>query len=125
MNSFATSRILGRPGLEVIQSLRRFHGEEGSKKIVFLYERTRHLYENKEGYAENEAKTKLKTCCFVAQSAGKKTKAGAFLTKQTPKDLAQRRPKGGPRWRCYNEGENASLGDGPYGRVIRPPRRGE
>ena len=48
-------------------ALGRFQGEGGFKKIVFLYERTRHLYENKERHAQNEAKTKLKTGSFLVK----------------------------------------------------------
>jgi hypothetical protein len=79
-----------RLGMEVILALRRFQGEEGFKKIVFLYERSRYLYENKEGNVQNEAKTKLKTSWFLTQMTRKNPRTGWFLTKRTQKNLALR-----------------------------------
>jgi len=76
-------QIFRRPGMEVLLAVRRFQGKEDFKKTVFLYERTRHLYENKEGHVQNEAKTKLKMSCFLAKTAGKNPKMGCFLTKRT------------------------------------------
>jgi len=82
-------RVPHRPGMGVILALRRFQGEEGFKKIVFLYERSRHLYENKEGDVQNEAKTKLKTNCFLLNGGQTNPRAGWFLTKRTQENLAQ------------------------------------
>jgi hypothetical protein len=71
-------RVFRRPGMEVILALRRFQGEEGFKKIVSLYERSRHLYENKEGDVQNEAKTKLKTHCFLLKRGQTNPRAAGF-----------------------------------------------
>ena len=84
-------QVFRRPGMEVILALRRFQGEEGFKKIVFLYERSRYLYENKEGHVQNEAKTKLKTRSFLVRRAHADPKVACFLTKRSQKNLAQGR----------------------------------
>jgi len=82
MSNFAASQVFRRPGMGVALALRRFRGEGGFKKIVFLYERTRHLYENKEGHVQNEAKTKLKTSRFLTGIAAKNTRICWFLEKK-------------------------------------------
>jgi len=82
MKSFAASQVFPRPGMRAALALRRLRGEEGFKKIVFLYERSRYLYENKEGHVKNEAKTKLKTRRFLAEIATKNAKSGRFLAKE-------------------------------------------
>jgi hypothetical protein len=71
-------QVFRRPGMEVILALRRFQGEEGFKKIVFSYERSRHLYENKEGSVQNEAKTKLKMHCFLLKRGQTNLRAAGF-----------------------------------------------
>jgi len=71
-------QVFRRPGMEVILALRRFQGEEGFKKIVFLYERSRHLYENKGGRIQNEAKTKLKMHCFLLKRDQTNPRAAGF-----------------------------------------------
>ena len=84
-------QVFRRPGMEVILALRRFQAEEGFKKIVFLYERSRHLHENKEWDVQNEAKTKLKTSCFLTKLTRRNPRVGWFLTKRTQRNLAQGR----------------------------------
>jgi hypothetical protein len=88
-------RVLRRPGMGVISALRRFQGEEGFKKIVFLYERSRHLYENKEGDVQNEAKTNLKMSWFLTKRTEKDPRVAWFLIKRTqsePKRGSSRAP---------------------------------
>ena len=84
-------QVLRRPGMEVILALRRSQAEEGFKEIVFLYERSRHLCENKEGHVQNEPKTKLKTSCFLTKLTRRNPRVGWFLTKRTQRNLAQGR----------------------------------
>jgi len=83
-------QIRRRRGFGAISALRRFHREEGFKKIVFLYERSQYLYENKEVHVKNEAKTKLKTCCFLAKTARKNPIFGWLLAKQTQETCPRR-----------------------------------
>jgi len=88
MNCCTAQQILRRQGMRAALALRKFHREGGFNKIMFLYERTRYLYENKEGHVQNEAKTKLKTRCFLTKIARKNPRFGAFLQKK-PKTLAE------------------------------------
>jgi len=107
MNDFA-SQVFHRPGTGVPAALGRFPAEGNFKKDCFLYERTRHLYENKEGHAQNEAKTKLKTCCFAARIARKRQEKGFSLAKRTqetsPRALGREARRVG-----HGEGENRDL----------------
>jgi len=69
--------------MRIALALPRSRGEGGFKKSVFLYERTRHFYENKEGHVQNEPKNKL----FFDQYGKKEPDKRVVFGKTNPRVL--------------------------------------